>query len=153
MNNQRKQSLLLREFLPYRLSLVTRRVSDSLSSVYEEQFGISIAEWRILVHLGEKSHQNAKDLGKMTSMDKSMVSRAIKLMEEKGYLLREKSPVDNRASCLSLSAQGVALYQALIPRALEWEADLLEALSAPEYRDLLKMLAKLENKLAEQGDS
>ncbi len=151
MQDNKSNTLSLRDFLPYRLTLIAKRVSDSLSQVYREEFDIGIAEWRILVHLGESQCQNAKDLGQMTAMDKSMVSRAIKLMEDKGYLLRKKSQSDNRAYFLSLSERGKELYKTLIPIALAWEAELLQSLNSPEYRDLLRILSKLESRLDEPG--
>lgn len=90
------------------------------------------------------SKMTAKDLGEITFMDKSKVSRAVKLMDEKGYLVKEKDPNDNRATYLSLSPQGQALYQQLVPKALNWEDELIDCLSASEYRNFVQALEKLE---------
>ena len=142
-------SFQLQQFLPYRLARLAGVVSDSLSGVYREQFDITIPEWRILANLAEHGVLTAKSIGDISSMDKSTVSRAIKLMEEKKLLVRQKDPADNRASHLRLSARGRALFDKLAPRAKQWEARLLETLSAAEYRDLLKILGKLEQRCAD----
>ncbi|MHB0696575.1 MarR family winged helix-turn-helix transcriptional regulator, partial [Roseomonas mucosa] len=38
--------LVLGEFLPYRLSVVTEAVSGLFATRYQERFGLSIPEWR-----------------------------------------------------------------------------------------------------------
>ena len=144
MTDSSTASLVLQQFIPYRMVNLAKRISDAYSHIYSGEFGLTIPEWRILVHLGEKSPLNAKDLGEIGSMDKSKVSRAVKFMEDKGYLVKERDQEDNRASYLSLTDEGYQLYHALAPKALEWEASLLEALGTTEYRDLMRILGKLE---------
>ena len=39
-------ALKLEEFLPYRFSVLTNRISRHLAKAYETRFGISIPEWR-----------------------------------------------------------------------------------------------------------
>ena len=45
--------LRLEAFLPYRLSVLTNKISASLAAIYHERFGISIPEWRALAHLSQ----------------------------------------------------------------------------------------------------
>ncbi|MEC7759246.1 MAG: hypothetical protein VX943_09345, partial [SAR324 cluster bacterium] len=45
--------LILEQFIPYRLSILTNIISSSLSDTYKEKFQLSITEWRILAVLGE----------------------------------------------------------------------------------------------------
>ena len=42
----------LESFLPYRLSVTTNRVSRAFAALYEQEFGISIPEWRAIAVLG-----------------------------------------------------------------------------------------------------
>ena len=42
----------LEDFLPYRLSVVTNRVSQAFASRYEAAWGLSIPEWRVLAVVG-----------------------------------------------------------------------------------------------------
>jgi DNA-binding MarR family transcriptional regulator len=141
------RSLRLNQFIPYQLVNLAKRVSDSCSSIYSEQFGISIAEWRVLARLGEHTELNSRGLGERTLMDKSRVSRALKQLEDKGYLSRRLDGEDNRASYLALTEAGRNLYSKITPQALKWEAELLSALDVPEYRDLLRIIEKLEGQL------
>lgn len=144
-----EKSLVLHDFIAYRMVNIAKQVSDSCAYIYEDEFGLSIPEWRILARLAENSHMNAKDLGDITFMDKSKVSRAVKQMDEKGLLEKEKDPNDNRATYLSLSASGHTLYKQIVPKALNWENTLINTLSASEYRDFMNTLDKLEQQLGE----
>lgn len=147
MADQRVQTLILNQFLPYRMVNLAKRISDSFSEIYMHDFGVTVPEWRILAVLAESGQQNARDIGEITSMDKSKVSRAVKQLEDKGYLIKEKDKNDNRASYLSLSEAGKELYFNIVPRALGWEERLINALDISEYRDLMRVLEKLDQQL------
>ena len=149
MAKQPGKSLLLNQFVPYLMANLSKRISDSCATIYEGEFNLSISEWRILARLAESERHNSRTLGEITFMDKSKVSRAVKLLDEKGYLLREKDGADNRVTYLSLSAAGHKLYRQIAPEALAWEAKLLQALDIAEYRDLLRIIGKLDQRLDE----
>ena len=139
--------LLLNQFIPYLLVNLAKRVSDSCASIYENDFDITIPEWRILARLAENDRQNSRELAAVTFMDKSKVSRAVKLLDEKGYLLKAKDVADQRVTYLSLSQAGRALYERIAPEALAWESRLLDALDITEYRDLMRIVEKLNRRL------
>lgn len=147
------KSLMLNQFIPYRMVNLARRMSEDLSRIYGgEDYGVSIPEWRILARLAEDQCLNSRDLGLITQMDKSKVSRGVKQLDERGYLIKQKDPQDNRATYLSLSPQGLALYQELAPQALDWESRLISALDASEYRDLMRILEKLDRQIDKMQD-
>ena len=56
--------LKLEEFLPYRLNVVASLVSQALSRIYVDRYGIGVPEWRILVTLGEFETMYSTDLQK-----------------------------------------------------------------------------------------
>lgn len=142
-----KHALVLNNFIAYRMANFAKMVSDSCAHIYEDEFGLTIPEWRILARLAENERMNAKDIGDITFMDKSKVSRAVKQMDDKGLLQKEKDPNDNRAYYLSLSEQGQTLYYQIVPKAREWEDSLINALTAAEYRDFVNVVEKLEKRL------
>ncbi len=143
MKKRGEPALILEQFLPYRLVSLSQRISNALSAIYREQFGISVPEWRILANLAEKGELNPKEIAQQTSMDKAKVSRAIKELSTKRLVLKRGDDSDNRAYRLRLSDGGFTLYRKIVPLALAWEAGLLGALDATEYRDLLRIINKL----------
>ena len=144
--------LILDQFLPYRLVSLSQKISHALSAIYREQFGISVAEWRILANLADTGELNPKEVAQQTSMDKAKVSRAIKELSDKQYVVKRRDEQDQRAYWLALSARGRAMYRQIVPLALDWEARLLDALDASEYRDLNRIIEKLARRL-EAGES
>lgn len=136
-------SLALERFLPYRLVSLSQRISNALAAIYREEFGVSVAEWRILANLAEKGELNPTEIALQTSMDKARVTRAIKDLVGKRCVLKQRDTADQRAYRLRLSPAGVALYRKIVPLALDWEARLLGRLEAAEYRDLMRILDKL----------
>jgi hypothetical protein len=42
-------------FTPYRLAVAAQKLSEQLAKQYRVKFGISIPEWRVLVHLSRAS--------------------------------------------------------------------------------------------------
>lgn len=147
MVSPQKKSLLLGHFFPYLMANLAKRISDSCASIYNQQFELSIPEWRIVASLAESERQNSLELAHLTFMDKSKVSRAVKVLDSKGYLCKERDEDDNRVTYLTLSAKGKKLYHRIAPQALAWEGKLLEVLDVTEYRDLIRIIQKLDQRL------
>ena len=149
MKEKNQPSLLLNHFIPYRLANLANTVSNAFSRIYRNSFGLTVPEWRILARLAEQDGLNSKLIGTISFMDKSKVSRAVKLLEDKGLLIRQPVEQDKRAWCLSLTEAGMDLYRQLVPITLEWESELLSVLDTTEYRDLMRIMDKLDTKAAE----
>ena len=143
------ETLSLRQFLPYRCNNLAEQISVALSRIYVDKFGITIAGWRILVTLAEYGELGAKDVARLTSMDKVRVSRTVANLMEKNLLARRVSETDSRVTLLSLSPAGSSLYQRIAPEALAWEQQLLAPLSKSEQQSLLRILDKLEGRLSQ----
>lgn len=117
-----KSPLILERFLPYRLSVITNRVSGALSRHYASRFGISIPEWRVIANLGRHPELSANQVADRSAMDKVTVSRAVAALESKGLLERTRDDGDKRRSRLRLSEAGQAVYVEIAPLALGFGA-------------------------------
>jgi DNA-binding MarR family transcriptional regulator len=119
------QLLDLDRFLPYRLSVLSNRVSGVIARLYAEKFDLSIPEWRILAVVGKYGPQTATDVAARTAMDKVRVSRAIARLLESGRMQRHVDPTDRRRMTLQMTDEGRAVYDEIVPLALSAEAQLL----------------------------
>jgi DNA-binding MarR family transcriptional regulator len=144
-------SVQLSQFVPYRMVHLASNISLALSKIYKQEFDISIPEWRVLAQLAQQQKLYSKDIGEITSMDKSKVSRAVKALESKHYLIRQTDKKDNRAAYLSLTMQGNTLYQKIAPKALQWERQLISVLKATEHQNLMNILDKLDEQVLQIG--
>lgn len=138
--------LELERFLPYRLSVLSNRLSNAIARSYETRFQLSVTEWRVIAVLGRFRGLSANEVAERTAMDKVAVSRAVARLLESGRLQRDLHENDRRRSVLELSEAGYAIYEAVAPIALSYERALLEALEPEERETLLKLLDKLAAK-------
>lgn len=133
----------LERFLPYRLNVLASRVSRDLARQYEQKFGISIPEWRVLAHLAQNRDVSVREIHERVDMDKSKVSRAAARLESLALIEKREHAGDRRLVDLRLTARGLALFAEIAPLALAFEADLFAALDAEERRVFERVMTKL----------
>ena len=133
----------LEAFLPYRLSVLANRLSRAFARRYQDEFGISIAEWRVIAVLGSFAPLSSNEIGDKTEMDKAKVSRAVAALLKAGLVAREGHPTDQRLIQLTLSRQGRRVYEAIVPRALALEMELTQGLSRQDLRRIHALLDQL----------
>ncbi|PWE31553.1 MarR family winged helix-turn-helix transcriptional regulator [Pararhodobacter marinus] len=114
----------LNEFLPYRLNAAASRISRAFSERYREEFGISIPEWRVLVHLHHAGDVSVRDIEARVDMEKSKVSRAASRLETAGYITKGVNDTDRRLLVLRLTDKGEALVARLLPVAMEYQDEM-----------------------------
>lgn len=141
-------TLILETFLPYRLSVLSNRLSTAISAAYSERFGLSIPEWRVMAVLARAAGLSAAEVAERTAMDKVAVSRAVRRLLESGRARREFAPGDRRRSVLELTPAGRQIYRRVAPALRAYEAALLEVLGEQEQRALHALLGRLERHAA-----
>ncbi len=138
-----KTHLDLDGFVPYRLSVLTNRVSGAIARHYAERFDLSVPEWRVIAVLGQAPGLSAREVAQRTAMDKVQVSRAVQSLLGARRLTRTAHANDGRIAHLSLSAKGQAIYNEVVPLALSLERQFLSVLSQSEQKSLDALLDKL----------
>lgn len=133
----------LEHFLPYRLSVLSNRVSHTIADIYADRFNIGVTQWRVIAVLGRYPGLSANGVAERTAMDKVAVSRAVASLLQRGLLVRNTHDADRRRSVLALSDDGYAVYDEVAPLALEYEHTLLAPLDARERDELDRLLHKL----------
>lgn len=137
-------ALELEGFLPYRLSVLSNRVSGAIARVYSERFALGVTEWRVMAVLGRYPDLSASEVAQRTAMDKVAVSRAVASLLEAGRIERETHGDDRRRSVLRLSAAGQAIHGEVAPLALAFEQRLLAGMDAAERALLFRLLDRLD---------
>lgn len=137
------EELILEDFLPYRLSILSNTVSTMIAHVYEERFGLSIPEWRVIAILGRFPGLSAVEVAERTLMDKVAVSRAVTKLLKNGRLDREFADADRRRSILNLSEDGRRVHDEIAPLALRFERELLEGISEEDTEKLGVIMERL----------
>jgi DNA-binding MarR family transcriptional regulator len=136
------------KFAPFRLNRLAAEVSAALSSEYQERYGLDIPEWRVLATLGFRNDAcSAQYISHCTRTHKSTISRAVTALMERRLIERVENEDDRREFRLRLTRKGKTLYEALIPRLLRKEEEILSCLSAKERKDFANLLGKIEHSL------
>lgn len=124
-------------------------VTRALSAVYQRDYGMMPAEWRTMAILGSAtSGLQATEIVSRSSMDKVVVSRAVKRMEERGFLVRESNAADGRSFLLKLSEEGRAVYEDLGPKLKAVEQRMLSGLKEQEIEGFLTVTRRIRENLA-----
>jgi DNA-binding MarR family transcriptional regulator len=137
----------LEHFLPYRLSVLSNRISQTIAETYAARFGIAIAEWRVIAVLGRHSGLSANGVAERTAMDKVAVSRTLARLLERGVVQRDTHGDDRRRSVLELSEAGYGIFDEVVPLALARERALLAHFSDDDKTQLDALLTKLSQGL------
>ena len=137
------EELILEDFLPYRLSILSNTISTMIAQIYAERFGLSIPEWRVIAILGRFPGLSAVEVAERTLMDKVAVSRAVTKLVKNGRLDRQFADADRRRSILNLSEKGQRVHDEIAPLALQCERDLLQEISEDETEQLRIIMDRL----------
>lgn len=137
-------TLDLEHFLPYRLSVLSNRVSGAIARMYSERFGLGVTEWRVMAVLGRYPGLSAGEVAQRTAMDKVAVSRAVAGLVDAGRVERDTHGDDRRRSVLRLSADGRRIYDEIAPLALAFERRLLDGMPPAEREVLFRLLDRLD---------
>jgi DNA-binding MarR family transcriptional regulator len=131
-------------YAPYFLTVIANVVSSSASQVYLRRYGIGVNDWRVVSHLGLDPGCTAQVVSNVLQVDKSVVSRSVKTLVDRGLIAVESTPGFRR---LYLTAKGAALHKEMMPVVLQRERILLAGLSPEEVDQLLGLLRRLQANL------
>ena len=136
----------LDRFLPYRTARLATALSRRLAEFYERQFSLSVAEWRVLVHLTQQSEISIRDIFLRVDMDRARVTRSVQRLEARQLVSKLVNEQDRRLVCLALTNEGWKMADKLSRIAIDFEKRLLDA--AQIDASILASFDALEHALA-----
>ncbi|MDE2229141.1 MAG: MarR family transcriptional regulator [Alphaproteobacteria bacterium] len=144
----RPPTLNLDEYLPYLVNRVGVALALRFGKDALARYGLSIEMWRVLVVLSNNGGQRQVDLGGLTSIDASTLSRMVTRLSRLGLVGRRRSATDNREVEVALTAKGRAALRRLVPTARRFEAVAAAGISRAELADLKRALRLMYRNLA-----
>lgn len=144
--------LSVETFITTQMSRVGNALRRTLTLPYAETFGLSVAEWRMLSVLAEAGMLPFAELVAQSATDKSLVSRALRLLEGRGLVRLEGQPGAPRKGLVChIMPAGLALYERAMPVARQRQAAMLQVLTREEREVMFRVLKKLHRHCL-QGD-
>jgi DNA-binding MarR family transcriptional regulator len=136
--------LKLDAYLPYRLSVASNAVSGLIARAYQDRFGLSVPQWRLICVLAEDGGLTQGQIVARTVMDKVTVSRAAQGLLKRHLVARSDHHADGRSHVLALTREGLGLHAEIAPLALAYEAALISGLSPAEVELVKRLLTRLQ---------
>lgn len=127
----------------YKISYLANAI---IIPTYEDvlrDFGLFRAEYHLLMCLAHYPVLTSKDVAKLTRMPRNSISRAVKRMEEMGYITKTTDTEDRRKSKLTSTALGQDMHRKIAAMFVEREAEVLDVLTGKERAQLQDVLSKL----------
>jgi DNA-binding MarR family transcriptional regulator len=130
-------------WLTYRLNYLALRYNLPLYTWVERTYGLSRPEFVVIFSLGLTGRAVAQDIAVSSGFPPNTLSRAIHKLVRLGLTTRTRDAADRRRFVLMLSQSGRALFEEALPRFVDFEHMMLEALSQDERTILSRLMAKM----------
>lgn len=101
------------------------------------------SDFAVLAALEEYGPLSQAEIGRRLALDRNDVNGVLNRLQEQGRVRREVDGTDRRRNVVTLTRDGRAHLGQLQEHADAVQAELLEGLTAPEQRQLRRLLAKL----------
>lgn len=105
--------------------------------------GLSAQQWRVMRALHEESAQDLSSLAKRCYLLKPSLSRIIRNLEARGIVHRLIDPRDQRVSVVSISPEGIRLFQTILPYSESQYAHITNTFGAEKLQQLYELLEQL----------
>ena len=128
------------------LSLVhvlSNRIGRAFYGEIETKFGVTLAEWRVLLTLTSEPGVSAAEITNRWAMEKMAVNRAIQRLVDQGFVTRDRDPDDGRSYKLKMTAKGQKLYEKIAPSANKRYSELMAAIDSDEVDAMVRALQKI----------
>ncbi|NOW48329.1 DNA-binding MarR family transcriptional regulator [Novosphingobium sp. SG751A] len=139
--------------LPHRLLLLARMMDRATMQQLQENFALTLAEWRVLAFICSVGPASAADIGGAFDSDRAEVSRAVKRLIEAGLIERNSNEHNRKRQIISVLPEGQALFEHARKMRGDYFAAILQDITEAE-RDLLnEALSKIALRVTEQRNS
>lgn len=103
-------------------------------------YGLSSAQWRLLVHLGREGSASQARIAELLEIEPISVSRLVDRMEQAGWVERGSDPTDRRVRLLQPTRKATDAFEEVRALAGEIYDTALEGLDAGDRATLMRGL-------------
>lgn len=130
-----------------RLISILHRQSQIYINNSLKEFNITSAEYSFLLSLYRKEGVTQDELSCYLHIDKSATTRAIRSLEEKGLVTRNKDDIDKRFNRVYLTEKAINFKDKVRERIFHWSEFLAEDLDEETYDMVYNVLEKMVDKV------
>lgn len=131
----------LREFsrLLYQIKLANQKVATS----FEQETGFSLTRYEMLMIVKEKQACSQTEIQQEMKIDNAAITRHLKILEEEGYVRRERNQANNREVFVHLTEHANQALTTCDHKHTQADHLVSQVLSEEEIKQLSSLLEKL----------
>jgi len=123
------------------------RTHDASAAAFERYLGTSILRWRVLHYLSEAGTATQKEICQHVGLDGWAVTRAVKPLEQLGFIQRSLASEDNRMTRVVITQAGRDWCAEALKRRSTFLQQALNGLSDEEIQTLEGLLMRIKNNI------
>lgn len=109
-------------------------------------YGLNSSEYIYLVNLASKNDGvNQKHLSDMIIIDYALTTRALKNLENKGFIVRKRNKNDQRSYNIMLTEKGVKIQPIILEILKSWTDIISEGMNEEEKDSIIQKLTVMSN--------
>lgn len=132
------------------ISILYRQFQSYINNNTKD-LGIGASEYIFLIEMYESNNVSQEQLSKSLTVDKAATARAIKSLEEKGYIYRMKDENDKRTNRIKLAKKGIQVQERLINLLEQWNEDITKDISNETLNIVLETIEHMSNMAIEKN--
>ncbi|MFZ2953307.1 MAG: MarR family transcriptional regulator [Trichococcus flocculiformis] len=126
-----------------RLLYQIKLTNQEINTLFEKETGFSLTRYEMLMFLKDKGTCSQNQIQTELKIDSAAITRHLKILEQKGYVIRERNAENNREVFVQLSDKAIKDLEACGKEHDQGKSSLSLSLSHEEAEQLSILLNKL----------
>ena len=124
-----------------------RSIEYKLTQKFEDKTGFSLTRYQILNFVKENDECNQEEIRKFIQIDRSAITRHLKILEEKGYITRKRNKDNAREVIVSLNDFAESELEKCHSNHKGTSCILPVNISGDQINKLIELLDSIENEI------
>lgn len=124
-----------------------RVLNNQLNTKFERAMNMNSSRYELLHYLLDGGLYTQTHLQKLVNIDRAAITRHLKALEEEGYVVREKNPINNRENFVQITKKGKEDTIQCQMDTNHFNNKLFEDFTEEELKTFLRYLEKMKNRL------
>lgn len=135
------------QYVPYLINRATNGLMDRFTDGLKP-YGLSLSMWRVIAMLYAKGPLRFSALVTLCSLEPASASRFINQLLDLRLITKRRSTKDARGVVIEISPRGIETMKAIIPHAIDVQAQTLQNFSDDEIYIIRRLLQRLCDNIA-----
>jgi len=127
--------------------LKLKNVEQKLTKEFEKSTGFSLTRYKILIYLKDKGESSQMEIATYLKIDPAAITRHLKILEDKGYVKRNRNKKNVREVIVSLTCFAKTELAKCSKKQSKNQCELPVPFKEDEIEKLMETLEEIEKKL------